>query len=288
MYRFFLQLRDLEWGIEKTRIFLSLLDGLIVFLAAAFLFLLLQIPVSWALLPASLFTLLRLLRGEDPLAAIERQYENLRIRLRTAYDNRDREGVVMDDLAENVNGMLKGVQFASFLDIRRLQLRIFLVTLLCFLIVSLAYVDVEPFDLQGFVRTELPERLSNGGGLGEGAGGLGGGEGGGAGTGEEGGIGEGAGVGGGLDEEVTIEQLTEDLFKEPSVAKLEGEELELQIHLGSGETRTRDVEETREFEASPQTFPVTPREAELYSDPIPEEHEEVVRRYFELLTEEAQ
>lgn len=274
MYKFVELLDETEEGIEKLRVFEAVLAGIVLFLALALLFLVFKIPVKYAFPPSGLYVLYRVLRYRDAFRVLEARYKELKIRLRTAYDNRSEKGIIIGDLAEDVAGIMRRVSYSAFLDQDAVKKRVMAAVVLSFLILTLAYVDFKPIDLPAFVTSQF----AAGGGGGGGAGGGGGGQ---QGK-DQGQVAGAAGAGKGL-------QPVRDIFGSASMAKLEGQNMSLQFYLGSGETRVRDVRETEkknETFTSTGSFPVTPIQAEAYAENIPERYEGVVRTYFDQLTKE--
>ncbi|MEK6977487.1 MAG: hypothetical protein AABX40_03690 [Candidatus Hydrothermarchaeota archaeon] len=273
MYKFVELLDETEEGIEKLRVFEAALEGIVLFLALALLFLVFKIPVKYAFPPSGLYVLYRVLRYRDAFRVLEVRYKELKIRLRTAYDNRSEKGIIIGDLAEDVARIMRRVSYSAFLDQDAVKKRVVAAVVLSFLILTLAYVDFKPIDLPALVMSQF---AAGGGGGGEGGGG------GGQQGRDQGPVAGAAGAGKGL-------QPVRDIFGSASMAKLEGENMSLQFYLGSGETRVRDVKEKEkknETFTSTGSFPVTPIQAEAYAENIPERYEGVVRTYFDQLTKE--
>ena len=208
-----------------------------------------------AMVPISILLVMFTRRRRDGVcASVGAAYPELDEPLRTAYDNRGIENVVVDDLAEMVTAEMDEIAYSSFLNRKRITSRVVLIILLALFIVSLA---VANFSVAESARgVQLP--LIGGGGS------------------------EGGGGGGDLiDGEGTGS--SGDIYGEPSVASIEGTNLDLTMYTGIGsEFSIREVSETaaQEFTESP-TFPVEVTGSGTSQEQITDA--ELVGRYFEEL-----
>ena len=208
-----------------------------------------------AMVPISILLVMFTRRRRDGVcASVGAAYPGLDEPLRTAYDNRGIENVVVDDLAEMVTAEMDEIAYSSFLNRKRITSRVVLIILLALFIVSLA---VANFSVAESARgVQLP--LIGGGGS---EGGGGGGD-----------MIDGAGTGS-----------SGDIYGEPSVASIEGTNLDLTMYTGIGsEFSIREVSETaaQEFEESP-LFPVEVTGSGTSQEQITDA--ELVGRYFEEL-----
>ena len=208
-----------------------------------------------AMVPISILLVMFTRRRRDGVcASVGAAYPGLDEPLRTAYDNRGIENVVVDDLAEMVTAEMDEIAYSSFLNRKRITSRVVLIILLALFIVSLA---VANFSVAESARgVQLP--LIGGGGS---EGGGGGGD-----------MIDGAGTGS-----------SGDIYGEPSVASIEGTNLDLTMYTGIGsEFSIREVSETaaQEFTESP-TFPVEVTGSGTSQEQITDA--ELVGRYFEEL-----
>jgi len=192
-------------------------------------------------------------RRDGVCASVGAAYPGLDEPLKTAYDNRGIENVVVGDLAEMVTAEMDEIEYSSFLNRKRITSRVVLIILLALFIVSLA---VANFSVVESARgLNLPV-------FGAGDGGTGGG----------GDMVEGVGTGS-----------SEDIYGEPSVASIEGTNLDLTMYTGIGpEFSIREVSETAdtEFTESP-SFPVEATGSETSQERIADA--DLVGRYFEEL-----
>ena len=208
-----------------------------------------------AMVPISILLVMFTRRRRDGVcASVGAAYPGLDEPLKTAYDNRGIENVVVDDLAEMVTAEMDEIAYSSFLNRKRITSRVVLIILLALFIVSLA---VANFSVAESARgVQLP--LIGGGGS---EGGGGGGD-----------MIDGAGTGS-----------SGDIYGEPSVASIEGTNLDLTMYTGIGsEFSIREVSETaaQEFTESP-TFPVEVTGSGTSEEQITDA--ELVGRYFEEL-----
>ncbi len=207
---------------------------------------------------AILLTMFTRRRRDGVCASVGAAYPGLDEPLKTAYDNRGIENVVVDDLAGMVTAEMDEIAYSSFLNRKRITSRVVLIILLALFIVSLAVANfsvVESID-----GVKLPV-------FGEGDGDVG--------IGGSGDTIEGVGTGG-----------SGDIYGEPSVASIEGTNLDLTMYTGIGsEFSIREVSETgaQEFmESSP--FPAEATGSRTY-ELSASENSALVGRYFEKLPE---
>lgn len=204
---------------------------------------------------AILLTMFTRRRRDGVCASVGAAYPGLDEPLKTAYDNRGIENVVVDDLAGMVTAEMDEIAYSSFLNRKRITSRVVLIILLALFIVSLAVANfsvVESID-----GVKLPVF-----GEGDGDAGIGG----------SGDTIEGVGTGG-----------SGDIYGEPSVASIEGTNLDLTMYTGIGsEFSIREVSETaaQEFTESPP-FPVEAAGSGTSQERIADA--DLVGRYFEEL-----
>ncbi|KAF5413822.1 MAG: hypothetical protein C5S49_07655 [Candidatus Methanogaster sp.] len=211
-----------------------------------------------AIVPTSILLAMFAQRRRDGVcASVGAAYPGLDEPLKTAYDNRGIENVVVDDLAGMVTAQMDEIAYSSFLNRKRVASRVVLIVLLALFIISLA---VANFSVVESARgLKLPV--------------FGGGE-------DEGGTGGGGDMidGAGTDS-------SGDIYGEPSVASIEGTKLDLTMYTGIGqEFSIREVSETTapEFIESPP-FPVEAAGSGTSEERIADA--DLVGRYFEELAE---
>ena len=208
-----------------------------------------------AMLPISILLAMFTRRRRDGVcASVGAAYPGLDEPLKTAYDNRGIENVVVDDLAEMVTAEMDEVAYSSFLNRKRITSRVVLIILLALFIVSLA---VANFSVAESARGVQLPMFGEGGGEGGGGGGD---------------LIDGAGTGS-----------SGDIYGAPSIASIEGTNLDLTMYTGIGsEFSIREASETaaQEFTESP-TFPVEVAGSGTSQERI--DDADLVGRYFEEL-----
>jgi hypothetical protein len=229
------------------------------------------VPALCALLLAVLITIavstLSVLRarrrGADAdarvCATIGTAYPDLSEPLKTAHDNSKVENVVVADLADGVAKKMDEIEYSSFLNQKRMTGRVIAIIVLALAIISLAVVDFSVVNSVGEVRLPV---LGTIGGAGDAAG------------------------GGGDAEPIEIDdgKSRENIYGDPTVASIEGTNLDLTMYTGIGsEFSIREISDgvKQEFETS-SPFPVDPVAA---GAPEPERisDADLVGRYFEEL-----
>lgn len=210
-------------------------------------------------------TAIRYFRAEkkDAIALMEEKYPVLKERMRTAYDNRDTDNIIVRDLIGGVIIDSKPVQSSVFLNRRKLAKNV-LVTV--FAVAVLAYVaqtgyqtTISPTDLSGVIE-DLPFSGSN-------------------------------------SDLVSVEenggtsadqQNNSDLFGEPAVIVVEGKDVDLKIPPGAGQGFTSQQEGNQSNESFVQSDIYSPEAvaSQSYYENLPEGYKSVIQSYFEQLAEE--
>ncbi len=196
------------------------------------------------------------------LFLVEDKYPILRERLRTAYDNRNDDNVIVNELMGSVMTTTRKVRSSSFLNKRRVKSSILLliVTLAMFSYVTISDYrsDITPEDMKDvfddipFIpqqENETTEDMFT--------------------IEEEEESGDGAG--------------NEDLMGEPAVIVVEGEEVDLTLPPGAGEgfTASEDEEDAPpDFESS-SAYEVGTMSSPAYDEELPEGYKTIIRSYFE-------
>ncbi|HWQ48074.1 MAG TPA: hypothetical protein VN414_03830 [Methanosarcina sp.] len=200
---------------------------------------------------------------KDAIALIEEGHPVLKERLRTAYDNRDTDNIIVRDLIGGVIIDSKSVQSSSFLDRRKLAKNLFVIV---FAVSILAYVagtgyqtTLSPTDLNGVIdklpfvsdsNSDLYPVEENGG--------------------------------------TSNNTSQENIFGKPAVVVVEGKEVDLKIPPGTGQGFTSQEEGEQMNESFTQSDLVDPDTAasDAYYDNLPEGYRNVIQNYFEGLAEE--
>ncbi|AKB29345.1 hypothetical protein MSSIT_2626 [Methanosarcina siciliae T4/M] len=221
------------------------------------------IVLSFAL--SLILTAVRYYRAEkkDAITLIEEKYPVLRERMRTAYDNRDMDNIIVRDLIGSVVIDSKPVQSSAFLNRKKLAkdvlLTVFAVAVLVYVAHTGYQTTLSPTDMDEVIdkilfpgSSDLVSLEENGGTSGE-------------------------------------QQSNKDLFGEPAVIIIEGTEVDLEIPPGAGEGFMNQEEgEERDNASFIQSDLYNPEAiaSQSYYENLPEGYRSVIQTYFEQLAEE--
>jgi hypothetical protein len=208
-------------------------------------------------------------RHYDPVRSIEKGNPALRERLSAAYDNRSKENLVVRELVKEVAYDLENVNTGAFLDRGRTNAYVVASIIIVFILLSLLFAGFEGLNLGGLM----------GGSGGSGGSSQGKGSGGGGGGGGQAGESESS------QEETVGQGSSQNIYGDSSIARIEGQELELEIHPEYGETEGFDMGGDGEGISGMEGY-VQATAAETYGENLPVELEGSIRRYFEKLTED--
>ncbi len=212
-----------------------------------------------------ILTAIRHYRAEkkDAISLIEEKYPVLKERMRTAYDNRDTDNIIVRDLIGGVIIDSKPVKSSVFFNRKKIA-RDVLVTV--FAVAVLAYVantgyqtTYSPMDFSEVIdNIPLPGSDS-----------------------ELVPVGENGGTS-------TDQQDNNDLFGEPAVIVVEGKEVDLKIPPGAGQGFTSQDEGEQNNESFVQSDTYNPEAiaSQSYYENLPEGYRSVIQSYFEQLAEE--
>ncbi|MBW6471399.1 MAG: hypothetical protein K0A90_09300 [Methanosarcinaceae archaeon] len=200
-------------------------------------------------------------KRSNVLNLVENKYPVLFERLRTAYDNRTNSNIIIDNLLTNVMMDTKTVRSSSFLNKKRLAFGIIalLATSSFFTYVTISdyRTDITPEDISKIIE-ELPlikeEEKQLEGLLPEGG-----------------------------DDREGDESDTENLFGEPAIIVIEGEEIDLTLPPGAGigfTGRTEGEIRTEEFERS-SAYDISVISSQAYYESLPEGYHSIIKAYFE-------
>lgn len=246
------------------------------FLASVLVFIVLKIWPYFAFAPATGAVILvyaRKERHKRVMDIIERGNPALKERLKTAYDNRDKDNLIVRELTREVNYDLENVDSGVFVSLKRTNTYVGVSVVIVFLLLFLLFSGFEGIGLSGLF------------------GGGGGGGGGGSSSSSSSSGGSGADQG---EEDTSSQDIstgtaqTKDIYGDSSMAKIEGTDVELEIHPEYGEQGTIDAGQGENQDGAEEIRSgfVQATAADPYSDDIPVELENVVRKYFEKLSED--
>lgn len=217
------------------------------------------------LLLSVIITVIRYTRKEkkDAIKLIEENFPTLNERLRTAYDNRNTENIIVKDLISGVIIDLIPVKSSSLLNQRLLIIGIGLMLLTgsgsTYIAVTDYHTDITPKDLPQVIEkiplisnsnNDLYQVEENGG--------------------------------------TSNNESQENLFGEPAVIVVEGKEVDLKIPPGVGQGFTSQETGEQMNDSFIQSGPVDPEAAasKAYYENLPEGYRNVIQSYFEGLAEE--
>jgi hypothetical protein len=218
-----------------------------------------------ALVFSLIFTAIRHYRAEkkDAIALLEEQYPVLKERLRTAYDNRDMDNVIVRDLIGSVVIDSKPLKSSSFLDRRKLAkdllVVVFTVSVLAFIVGTGYQTTVSPTDLNEVIE-KIPFISDSNSDIYP--------------------VEENGGTSNNNSQE-------KDLFGEPTVIVVEGTEVNMTIPPGSGQGFTSQEEGEQMNQSFTQSDLVNPEAvaSQAYYENLPEGYRNVIQSYFEGLAE---
>lgn len=217
-----------------------------------------------ALIISLIFTVVRHYKAEkkDAIFLIEEAYPVLKERLRTAYDNRNTDNIIVQDLIGGVIIDSKSVQSSSFLNRKKLAKNMFVIL---FAVSVLAYVvgtgyqtTISPTELNGVIEKAPLSNSNNNLYPVEDNGGT------------------------------SNNSSQDSLFGKPAVVVVEGKQVDLKIPPGSGQgfTNQKTGNQTNQSFAQSDLVSTDVNASDSYSDNLPEGYENVIQNYFQKLAEE--
>lgn len=288
----------------ELRLFSTLLDSIIFFLVSYMVIqFFLRIDYVYALVPVAVYMLVRLFTAVRERRTIEKvsgKYPSLDCRLQTAYEYRNKPNLIAERLVDDVSGRMDKVRSSSFVSGKEISLRVFMIIFLLFVFLSASFIDIKGAGLR--LREDLMKQLEemdlplDGGGEGQDRFSLGGSNSersnysnkddenkiGGISGGNVPGFNEGPlpGAGGGAGESGN-----EDIYGAPTSVRIEGRNIEMEVHPEyGGQIELPEPDDFDRVDAESTVFQDI--ESARTPDQEPVEYEEVIRKYFEKLTEE--
>jgi hypothetical protein len=129
------------WALNAFGLFM---DSLVCFLAFGVIFTVIGVSIFWALVPAAVYFLAALFRSlmkSNVIGTIQQKNPKLDERLSAAYDNRDRENVIVSSLLSDVSTEIDNTEASVFFDNRKVTSRVVLSIFLIFLILFATVID---------------------------------------------------------------------------------------------------------------------------------------------------
>lgn len=270
MSEVYIKINKLKRAFKGFKIYEAILDAILVFMIICILFLFLKINGLYASIFAIAYFAYRLVKyfKFDIVEEVARRYPKLNERLQTAYDNRDVKNIIVSDLSERVSRDMDEIRYSSFFPARNVTKKAIAVVFLSFIMISLTFANVErivdesiekilppttPGGNGGVLQQNQTEKATNKTRTNKTRFGFPGGD-----TGES------------------------DILGDPSIANIEGENIDFKIYRGvSSELAIRKAEkqELPEFGTSEQ-FPVDAIASSENVDTTPLVHQEIIKNYF--------
>ncbi|WMW22712.1 hypothetical protein RE476_02515 [Methanolobus mangrovi] len=195
------------------------------------------------------------------LLLVEEKYPNLQEKLRTAYDNRETDNIIVNDLLNIVSSGISKVQSSAFLKRRRLTLGLILIlasaSTLGIIMSNDIHTDFNPEDVITLLEDAglLPQDEDTSGDLYD--------------ITDEGSDDDGSG--------------TEDLTGETAIIVVEGTEVDLTLPPGTGTgfSNQQEAEEADEDFDQSSPYEISIISSQAYYEELPEGYESVIKSYFE-------
>ncbi len=265
--RIFLKaLKEINTTLTQLILFELLMNSTIVFLVSYTIFLILGIQPLHAI-EITLFYFgvnFYLKKRRRKILDVEKKYDFLNEKLRTAEDNINTQSPLVDDLQKEVIGDLKRVSSSAFFNQKNTIIKIGVIVVLCFIMLNVYSIEFKPIkitlpeimpavdlDFTGAVRftgTRFVSSRSR--------------------------------------QQATIElvELSDNIYGDSSVAILGEKEMIIQLKSVDDEPMVRDQGELEEEED--ELFPgVDIHSAEAFQENIPREQQELVKNYFKSVVE---
>lgn len=250
------KLNTVKREIIKLRVFEIIIFSVFAFALSLLFSLAFLLSIYLTIALTAIFIILFITKTkEDHITEVEKKYKKLKERLTTAEDNKKESNIIVDGLLYNVSKDLSAIGGALFMNSKRDTALVFATIVICFLLLIFTILGFEGMDL-GKLFGPNPLEISTGG----------------------------SGPGGGGKDDTNEQQAggskTPLLFDKESIAELEGASIPFYIapeYSGEGEG---------EFNAPPsRDVEVSENPQGLYEEEIPAEYEEIVKDYFQKLTE---
>jgi len=256
MKNFIKVIKEINNTLNFLIIFETTINAVIFFLIVYLLLSLINLYPILALIPALVFFAARLYINSksDKRLIIERKYEPLREKLRTAADNFRDENPVVNELQTEVIQDLKNVGLSSFVSTKQISFKILTTMLLAFAIVFATTLNFYIVDLNKFLGN-LPDFLNKVNPLKRG-------------------------------DNILLGEIneSEDIYGDSKLAVLGEKQIDIKIKPVNYEVNVReegDVEERQFDEIFPRDINI--EQASSFDERIPEEQQELVKNYFNKL-----
>lgn len=246
-------LREINITLTELALFENIVNATIIFLAFYLVFSFSSIHFVFSAIPALVYLIaysILAFKKSKP-AIVESKYNPLKEKLRTAADNVQYENPIIEELEYEVTREMKNVGLSLFINPKMLSYKIFIATLLSFLIMFASTLNFK-FDM--FSLKKVPDIFEKKFAAGNFI--------------------------------ATQLETSDDIYGEKDVAKLGDKELNIRIKPVDFRVSVREEGsfETREFEG---IFPkdIVVKESIAFEENIAQEDQELVKSYFKKLAE---
>ena len=220
-------IREIKNTLSSITLLSCFLDALLVLLLSVITLMLISVEWYWAIIPFIIYFYIHYKNGKKQLslAFVEEKTPELKEELRTSADNLDKDNEIVMALHEEVLAKMRRIKVSDFIDFKKISRRMFVISILCFLILIFSAFNVSFIDINDLLdqitqeqeetkspyEEEIPEEENR------------------------------AGAGG-------------SIFGEESIAELGAEELNLQINPVLSEIDINDVSDAKEKEFKKDYF----------------------------------
>ncbi|MFH1125518.1 MAG: hypothetical protein V1703_00190 [Candidatus Altiarchaeota archaeon] len=130
------------WGIK---LFELAMNAIVCFLFFAVIMTIAHWSIYLSLIPTVLYVVIALSKRalqSDVVGTIEKKTGRLQERLKTAYDNKNKENIIVSSLISDVSGEMDNMEASSFMNQRRVSYKVVASIALIFLILVLTVIDL--------------------------------------------------------------------------------------------------------------------------------------------------
>jgi hypothetical protein len=245
--------KEINKTLTQLIFFENIVNTTIVFMIFYFLFSIFDVPPFYSVAPALIYLGFYSYAGikSKKHLIVEKRYEPLREKLRTAADNMDKENPIVEELEYEVTAEMKNIGRSLFINPRTISYKIFGVVLLSFLIIFATTMNLRVLEFAKRAPDIFDMSIK--------------------------------GVG---DFTATELNTSDNIYGDEDVARLGDNELDIRIKPVDFSISVKEVGdiEHRDFETVfPQELAV--KESAAFEENIPEEEQELVKNYFKKLAE---
>ena len=142
--RFIRQITEAGRAIWEIKLFEIAMSTVICFLAFSILLTVVGSNIIWALITSAVYFLIILFRSamkSDIVSTIEKKNKHLDERLKTAFDNQNKENLVVSHLLTDVSSDMENVETSAFMDEKAVTSKVVMVIVMIFLMLFLTVID---------------------------------------------------------------------------------------------------------------------------------------------------